>query len=99
MEGRLEFRGAAITCDACLLASCELDEALGLTRLAADSLQESRPGRNGQHHLAPLLRQSVYSRLAGYKDTNDAESLAHDAAMWTRPPAQSFSVRWASGAP
>ena len=29
----------------------------------------------------PLLRQSVYSRLAGYEDTNDAERLAQDPAM------------------
>ena len=34
-----------------------------------------------QHHLVPLLRQSVYSRLAGYEDTNDAERLAQDPAM------------------
>ena len=34
-----------------------------------------------QHQLVPLLRQSVYSRLAGYEDTNDAERLAQDPAM------------------
>ena len=38
-------------------------------------------GRNVQHGLLPLLRQSVYSRLAGYEDTNDAERLAQDPAM------------------
>jgi hypothetical protein len=80
---RLEFRGATITSDAGLLAARELDQALGLTRLAADALQESRTGQNVQHHLVPLLRQSVYSRLAGYEDTNDAERLAHDPAMRT----------------
>jgi hypothetical protein len=80
---RLEFRSATITSDAGLLAARELDESLGLTRLAADSLKERRTGRNVQHHLVPLLRQSVYSRLAGYEDTNDAERLAHDPAMRT----------------
>jgi hypothetical protein len=34
-----------------------------------------------QHELVPLLRQSVYSRLAGYEDTNDAVRLARDPAM------------------
>ena len=80
---RLEFRGATITSDAGLLAVRELDEALGLSRLAADYLKESRTGRNVQHHLVPLLRQSVYSPLAGYEDTNDADRLAQDPAMRT----------------
>lgn len=78
---RLEFRGSTITADAGLLPLRELDEALGLTHIAADYLQESRTGRNIQHHLVPLLRQSIYSHLAGYDDTNDAERLAQDPAM------------------
>jgi len=41
----------------------------------------TRGGRNVQHEMVPLLRQSVYSRLAGYEDTNDAVRLARDPAM------------------
>ena len=78
---RLEFRGATITSDAGLLACRELDNALGLTEAANECLQESRGGRNVQHRLVGLLRQSVYSRLAGYEDTNDAERLAQDPTM------------------
>ena len=78
---RLDFRGATITSDAGLLACRELDAALGLTETANDYIHESRSGRNVQHRLLPLLRQSVYSRLAGYEDTNDAERLAQDPAM------------------
>ncbi len=78
---RLEFHGATITSDAGLLACRELDDALGLTETANECLQESRGGRNVQHRLVPLLRQSVYSRLAGYEDTNDAERLADDPTM------------------
>ena len=78
---RLEFRGATITSDAGLLACRELDDALGLTETADECLQESRGGRNVQHRLVGLLRQSVYSRLAGYEDTNDAERLADDPTM------------------
>ena len=77
---RLDFHGARITSDAGLLACRELDDALGLTVRAPAHLQEIRHGRNVQHELVPLLRQSVYSRLAGYEDTNDAERLARDPA-------------------
>ena len=78
---RVEFQGAKVTSDAGLVAVRELDEALGLSRLAERMVRETRTGRNVQHELAPLLRQSVYSRLAGYEDTNDAERLAQDPAM------------------
>ena len=78
---RLEFHGATIASDAGLLACRELDDALGLTETASECLQETRGGRNVQHRLVGLLRQSVYSRLAGYEDTNDAERLADDPAM------------------
>ena len=60
---RLEFHGSTITSDAGLLAFREFDDALGLTEIAEDYLQESRTGRNILHHLVPLLRQSIYSRL------------------------------------
>ena len=78
---RLEFRGATITSDAGLLACRELDDALGLTETASECLQESRGGRSVQHQFVALLRQSVYSRLAGYEDTNDAERLSDDPTM------------------
>ena len=42
-----------------------------------------RYGRNIQHKLPELLRQSVYSRLAGYEDVNDAEKLRNDPALRT----------------
>ena len=78
---RLEFVGSKITSDAGLLAYRELDEKLGLTEMAGQFLTEQRTGRNVQHRLVPLVRQSVYSRLAGYPDTNDADRLARDPAL------------------
>src|SRR5208283_5260162 len=78
---KLEFHGSRITSDAGLLAYRELDDALGLTDLAGAALLESRRGRNTRHLLTGLLRQSVFGRLAGYEDVNDAERLAHDPAM------------------
>jgi hypothetical protein len=38
-------------------------------------------GRTHRHRLAGLLRQSVFGRLAGYEDVNDAERLYRDPAM------------------
>ena len=59
----------------------ELDDALGLTALAGDVLADSRTGKNGWHGVVGLLRQSVYGRLAGYEDVNDADRLGRDPAM------------------
>jgi len=78
---RLEFVGSKLTSDAGLLAYRELDEQLGLTARAGQFLREQRRGRNVQHELVALLRQSVYSRLAGYPDTNDADRLARDPVL------------------
>lgn len=78
---KLRFCGSKVTNDAGLLAYRELDEALGLTELSAEMLTDSRQGSNKQHGLSPLLRQSIYSRLAGYEDVNDAERLCVDPAM------------------
>ena len=77
----LQFRGSAITSDAGLLPYRELDDTLGLTDTGANSLADARTGKNGRHRLAGLLRQSVFGRLAGYEDVNDAERLCRDPAM------------------
>jgi hypothetical protein len=77
----LQFRGAAVTSDAGLLAYRELDDVLGLTALAGETLSDARTGKNGGHALIGMLPQSVYGRLAGYDDVNDAERLRHDPAM------------------
>src|SRR5438093_7172796 len=75
---RVEFRGATVTSDAGLLLPRELDEHLGLNTLIERHLVDPRTGRNRPFPLPDLFRQSIYSRLAGYEDTNDAERLAED---------------------
>src|ERR671932_767789 len=78
---KLEFHGSKITSDAGLLAYRELDHALGLGEIAGEVLTDTRTGANGRHSLSGQFRQSVFGRLAGYEDVNDADRLAHDPAM------------------
>ena len=49
--------------------------------MGAVVLADSRQGSNKQHQLVPLQRQSIFSRLAGYEDINDAERLCIAPAM------------------
>ena len=75
---KVAFQGSRITSDAGLLLVRELDERLGLETLISEHLNDSRQGWNTQFSLADLLRQSVYSRLAGYEDLNDAVRVSAD---------------------
>jgi hypothetical protein len=75
---RVDFQGARVTSDGGLLLVRELDERLGLSELMERHLTDPRRGKNTQLPMADLLRQSIYSRLAGYEDVNDAERLSQD---------------------
>jgi hypothetical protein len=87
---KLEFHGSKITSDGGLLACRELDDVLGLSEVAGEVLTDSRTGANGRHTLLGQFRQSVFGRLAGYEDLNDADRLAHDpapcAGWWAARP-------------
>lgn len=75
---KIDFQGSRVTSDGGLILVRELDERLGFGDLIAQHLTDSRRGKNTQLPLADLLRQSVYSRIAGYEDVNDAERLSQD---------------------
>ena len=62
---KLEFHGANITSDARSGGVPELDDALALTVRSGGLLDDWRTGKNTQHSLVALLRQSIFSRLAG----------------------------------
>ena len=75
---KVDFQGSRVTSDGGLILVRELDERLGLGDLIAEHLSDSRRGKNTQLPLADLFRQSVYSRVAGHEDVNDAERLSQD---------------------
>lgn len=71
----VDFQGFRVTSDGGLILVRELDERLGFGELATECLTDTR-AKNAQLPIVDLLRQSVYSRLAGFEDVNDAEGLA-----------------------
>ena len=74
---RVGFQGARVTSNGGLLLVRELDDRRGCGELIEQHLTDSR-ANHARFSFADLLRQSVYSRLAGYEDVNDAERLSQD---------------------
>jgi Transposase DDE domain group 1 len=99
---KVAFQGSRVTSDAGLVLVRELDERLGLGAIIAEHLRDSRQGLNTQFPLPDLLRQSVYSRLAGYEDLNDAQRLSTDPTFrligsptrWDRSAALTSTLHW-----
>ena len=75
---KVDFQGSRVTSDGGLILLRELDERLGLGKLIDEHLTDSRQGTNKKFPFVDLVRQSVYSRLAGYQDLNDAVRVSAD---------------------
>ena len=75
---KVDLQRSRVTSNAGLLLVRELDERLGLSQLISNNLIDARRGKNTQIPIPDMLRQSSYSRLAGYEDLNDAERLSQD---------------------
>jgi hypothetical protein len=99
---KVDFQGSRVTSDGGLLLVRELDERLGLSALIAENIMDRRRGKNTQLPLPDLLQQSIYSRLAGYEDLNDAERLSQDPTfrligsekIWDRGAALPSRLHW-----
>ncbi len=78
---KLEFHGSKVSSEARLWPYRELDDAVGLTEIAGDALMDTRRGKHGRHILVRQFRQSVFGRLGGYDDVNDADQLSLDPVM------------------
>ncbi len=98
---KVDFQGSRVTSDGGLILVRELDERLGFSELIDQHLTDSQ-GKNTQLPLADLLRQSVYSRLAGYEDLNDAARLSADPTfrligsekVWEQGAALTSTLHW-----
>jgi hypothetical protein len=97
---RVGIQGSRVTSNGGLILVRELDEHLGFSELIEEHLTDSR-ANNARFSFADLLRQSVYSRLAGYEDVNDAERLSQDPTfrligsdrIWDRGAAQTSRLQ------
>ena len=78
---RVEFRGTQLSSDGGLLVMRELDDALGLSDLAATAPRDTRRDKNTVHQLDEWFWQLVFRWLAGYEDVKDADRLAIDPVM------------------
>jgi len=100
---RVGFQDTRVTSNGGLLLVRELDERLGFGELIHQHLTDCQ-ANNARFSFADLLRQSVYSRLAGYEDVNDAERLSKDPALrligsekiWDRWTAASVGIAQAA---
>src|SRR5215467_9106451 len=99
---KIDFQGSRVTSDGGLILVRELDERLGFGELIQQHLTDSRRGKNTQFPFVDLLRQSIYSRLAGYEDLNDAARLSQDPTFrligspkrWDRSAALTSTLHW-----
>jgi hypothetical protein len=102
---RVDWRGSRAASDGGLIVVREWDEWLGMGALIERYLTDTRRGRSTPLPPADSLRQSVYSRLAGYEDVNDGERVSADPTVrligseniWERGTA--LTSRWHSFEP
>ena len=78
-----DFKGGLISSDAGLLPLRELDDRLGWTAAVAACLSDPRDPGKTRHDLPTLLRQRLFTLIAGYEDTNDHTRLKHDPILKT----------------
>ena len=72
---QVDFQGWRVTVEGGLIQVRELDERLRFAELIEKQFTDSR-AKNTRLPFADLLRQSIYNRLAGYEDVNDAARLS-----------------------
>lgn len=94
---KVDFQGSRVTSDGGRIWVREMDEWLGFGEPIDRRLVDRRQGKTTQFPLADLLRQLVYSRLAGYENVNDAERLSQDPTFRSIKHARYYWLLLAEG--
>nr|CRH06082.1 Conserved protein of unknown function [Candidatus Magnetococcus massalia] len=78
---KVEFYSTKVTSDRGVLLYREQEKVFGFTIMCRDFLTEGRQGKNTTLTLLEKFRLFVFSRLAGYEDTNNADRISVDPAL------------------
>lgn len=77
------FDGGDIVSDGGSLLLRQVDEHIGLTRMAAAAFGDTRRKASVKHDMRSLLAQRVYGLCCGWEDVTDHNVLRHDLAVQT----------------
>jgi hypothetical protein len=77
------FDGGDIVSDGGSLLVRQVDERIGLTRMAAAALGDKRRRASVRHDMRSLLAQRIYGLCCGWEDVTDHNALRHDLAVQT----------------
>ena len=75
------FDGGAITSDAGVLLTREVDKALRVSAQAAACFNDRRNPDMAVHRIKTLIAQRIHGIALGYEDVNDHDDLRHDPAL------------------
>ena len=76
-----DFSGGDLSSDGGLLLLRQVDQHLGLSRMAAAAIPDPRDPERIRHGLRDLLAQRLYALCCGYEDLNDHKTLRDDVLM------------------
>jgi hypothetical protein len=77
------FDGGDIVSDGGSMLVRQVDDRIGLTRMAAAAFDDKRRQASVKHDIRSLLTQRVYGLCCGWEDVTDHNALRHDLAMQT----------------
>jgi hypothetical protein len=77
------FDGGDIVSDGGSLLLRQVDERIGLTRMAAAAFGDARRKASVRHDMRSLLAQRIYGLCCGWEDVSDHNALRHDVVVQT----------------